>query len=81
MGLYRGNGKANGTYREYEDYVGFYWGYTGIMENKMETTILHSADGAIASSGILRKSIGNFLAQLQTCGTLTGLRCLLGFRV
>ena len=33
----RDNGKENGNYR---DYRGLYWGYIGIMEKKMETTIL-----------------------------------------
>ena len=35
MGLYRDNGKENGSY--YNGVV--YWGYIGIMEKKMETTI------------------------------------------
>ena len=37
------NGKENGNYRDYRDYVGYilglYWGNIGIMEKKMETTI------------------------------------------
>ena len=44
MGIYRDNGKENGNYRDYRDYVGYilglYWGNIGIMEKKMETTIL-----------------------------------------
>ena len=33
LGLYRDNGKENGTYREHEGYIG----YIGIMEKKVET--------------------------------------------
>ena len=36
MGLYRDNGKENGNYKDYRDYVGdilgLYWGYIGIRE-------------------------------------------------
>ena len=50
------NGKENGNYRDYRDYIGViqglcrgilywgsigvYWAHIGIMENNMETTIL-----------------------------------------
>ena len=30
----------NGNYRDCRGYIELYWGYIGIMENKMETTIL-----------------------------------------
>ena len=43
LGLYSNNGKQDGNYT---DYIGviqglqdLYWGYIGIMEKKMETTI------------------------------------------
>ena len=64
MGLFRGNGKENGNY------IGFtlgyevenkmettivYWGYVGIMEKKMETTI--SILGLYRDSG---KENGNY---------------------
>ena len=41
LGLYRDNGKENGIYRDYRDYIrlGLYWGYIGIVENKTETTV------------------------------------------
>ena len=42
MGLYRDNGKEKGNYRNYRDdmgIIGLHWGYIGIMENRMETTI------------------------------------------
>ena len=43
LGIYWDNGKENGNYRDYRGYIrvilGLYWGYIGIMENKMETTI------------------------------------------
>ena len=32
LGLYRDNGKENGNYRNYRDYIRIYWGYIGIME-------------------------------------------------
>ena len=42
IGLYRDNGKENGNYRDYRDYVGYILGVIlgciGIMEKKMETT-------------------------------------------
>ena len=41
--LYWDNGKEHGNYRDYRGYIGInyglYWGYIGIMEKKMETTI------------------------------------------
>ena len=44
QGIYRDNGKENGNYRNYRDYIGIiygsYKGYMGIMEKKMETTII-----------------------------------------
>ena len=46
IGLYWGsmgdNGKENGNYYNglYRVYIGLYWGYIGIMEKKMETTIM-----------------------------------------
>ena len=44
LGLYWDNGKENGNYRDYRVNIGvmlgIYWGYIGIMENKMETTIV-----------------------------------------
>ena len=36
LGSYRDNGKENGNYLIM---LGLYWGYSGIKENKMETTI------------------------------------------
>ena len=36
--VYRDNGKSNGTYYN-GDYIGLYWD-NGIMEKKMETTIM-----------------------------------------
>ena len=40
--IYIHNGKENGNYYNglYRDYR-VYWGYIGIMENKMETTIIY----------------------------------------
>ena len=42
MGLYWDNGKENGNYYNglYRGCIGLYWGYIGIMDKKMETTIL-----------------------------------------
>ena len=41
MGLYWDNGKENGNYYSIIGYIlGFYWGTIGIMEKKMETTIV-----------------------------------------
>ena len=42
LGLYWDNGKENGNYYNglYRGYIGLYWGYIGIMEKKMETTIM-----------------------------------------
>ena len=40
MGLYGDSGKENGNYRDYRGYIGFYWVYMGIMEKKMETTMV-----------------------------------------
>ena len=34
------NGKEHGIYRDYRGYIGFYWGYIGIMEKKMEATMM-----------------------------------------
>ena len=41
-GLYRDNGKENGNYFNglYRDYRGLYWGNIGIMEQKMETSLM-----------------------------------------
>ena len=33
------NGKENGNYRDYREFMGLYTGYTGIMENRMETIV------------------------------------------
>ena len=45
LGIYRESGKENGNYRDYGDYIGSikgsYLGYIGIMEKKMETTIIY----------------------------------------
>ena len=44
LGLYRDNGKENGNYysmsgeKENMETTMVYWGYTGVVENKMETT-------------------------------------------
>ena len=38
MGLYWDNGKENGSYCSM---LGLYWGYIGIMEKKMETTVVY----------------------------------------
>ena len=41
MGLYWDNGKENGNYYNglYRVYIGLIWGYIGIMEDIMETTM------------------------------------------
>ena len=31
MGLYRENGKENGNYRDYRDYIGVILGYIGVI--------------------------------------------------
>ena len=38
MGSYRDNGKENGNYCSI---LGLCWGYIGIMEKKMETTVVY----------------------------------------
>ena len=41
LGLYRDNGKENGNYRGYRDYIGIInWCHMGIMGKKMETTVV-----------------------------------------
>ena len=39
MGLYRDDGKENGNYYNRVN-IGIHWGYIGMMERKMETTII-----------------------------------------
>ena len=40
MGLYRENGREHGKYcLGFRVILGLYWGYIGIMEKKMESTI------------------------------------------
>ena len=36
LGLHKDNGKSNGNYY----IIGLFWGYIGILEKKMETTII-----------------------------------------
>ena len=48
LGILRDNGKENGNYRDYKDYTDYigvimglgFTGYIGIMEKKMESTIM-----------------------------------------
>ena len=55
LGLYWDNGKENGNYYSLLGYIlGLYWGYIGIMENKMEATIVCSYQVGILTYGLCK---------------------------
>ena len=52
LGLYWDNGKENGNYYNglYRGQIGLYWGYIGIIDKKMEATIVYCGDLGITEN-------------------------------